>query len=591
MANSSTKDEVQESEFNHARYRFPDFLWLLRDVSIKVPKAEKSEQMSIGEYILNELLESRKEVGEALENLFATVDFRTLQAPADASSLHKSFQNAKDPNSRFLQEVQSLVLYIYSRARAKHGFHKGERVDGSALSMLVKSCLEAINNPNAKPCTETSWKSVVQMRCSQVIAELVNEYEDEMRKKLTDMLPMEVSVSDPQNPEQPSLRQIHGDMLNRMLDKLREATQYYMLASKAKNEELRSQLIGEIIQETELRVGSTTTMKVVGGVACRFFDENERMSKSHCANVFDKVSQPLREKIKAAESDPSTSKSLQDVMEKEIEWLQAEYFTDAVGPAKEEVFQSKLKELKQYGSGVARFQQKIKQCMESAALEKQRLLDEIKEAKAATEEHRKTLVREQENMKREDDEHTKQVTDDLKRQLRDEQEKVKELTGKTNDTNLMPILTAITQYSQDLERINEASIMKQQRDVNDNAEKQKIDELKRPERMQKQAEMQAETPSKGEAYQPPSHVQYRKINLPDSAKERIAKKWFGCMPNKDKVISECKRLRLGTPRAGNFWRSEEAWIQHFGEQLYMEDIVMLKKTYDIEDTDIVVHKM
>lgn len=100
---------------------------------------------------------------------------------------------------------------------------------------------------------------------------------------------------------------------------------------------------------------------------------------------------------------------------------------------------------------------------------------------------------------------------------------------------------------------------------------------------------QAETePQKAKtADQPPPHVHIRKINLSDEDKKLITKAWFGEIPNKEKIKNECRRLRLGNP----MWRTENAWIHHFGEQLYQQDVVTLKKTYDIQLDDIEVHKI
>ena len=219
IAVNSMKGKVQESEQSDIHHLFPDFLWLLRDVSLQLPENEKGEPMTPKEYMLEEVFERNKKVGNALESCFAAVDCRTLPPP-DAASLQE-----RSLDSPFIKEVQKFVAYIYANTRAKNGFQKGERVDGPVLSMLVHSYLEAIND-SAKPCIEKSWTSVVQMRCSQVIAGLVKEYEAEMRQKLTGKLPI----------EQPSLMQIHGDIHRSTLDKLREATKYYMPANPSASE-------------------------------------------------------------------------------------------------------------------------------------------------------------------------------------------------------------------------------------------------------------------------------------------------------------------------------------------------------------------
>ena len=388
--------------------------------------------MTPREFMLDDVLEKNKEVGTALESSFATVDCKILPPPV--ASLQKYDETSPGgENHRFFQEVKMFIAYICDKARVKSGFQKGERVDGPIFSMLVNSYVEAINDPSVKPCLENSWQSVVQMRCSQVIADLVREYETEMKQKLTDKLPMEVS-SDPEKPKQTFLWQIHGDVYRRMLNKLREATKYYMpagpSASEVKRTELNDQLTSEIIQTKQQEEGSETTTKVVGGVAYKFFEENHKMSHDHCAEVFDEVSQELRDCIKAAESNPTSTESLKDTLPNKIGWLQAEYFEKAVGPAKSEVLELKLKGLEEYGSRVAGFQQMMHEVIDREALAKKELHEQLNESKAYTEERLKTQAKEHEEMLNEQEERRQRETEDLKRQINDEVKKSQELEGK-----------------------------------------------------------------------------------------------------------------------------------------------------------------
>ena len=440
------KETAQGSQHSDICHLFPDFLWLLRDVTLELPKNKKTKQpMTPREFMLEVVFKKNKKVGNALES-FSTVDCRILPTPDDASLQGRS------PDSVFTQEVQKFIAYIYDHARAKNGFHEGGRVDGPVLVMLVSSYLEAINN-SAKPCLENSWQSVVHVRCSQVTAQLVKEYEAEMQKKLN-KFPMEVAVSD-ENPKQPSLMQIHGDILRRMLDKLREATKYYMpadpSASEIERKELSDQLTGEIMQTKQPKEGSKTTGKVVGGVLHRFMEENEKMSHDHCVKVFGEVSRPVYDCIKRAESHPTATDSLKDIMQKEMEQLQEEYSKKAVGPAKEKVLELKLKELKEYGSKIAWFQ--LKEKMPKANLK-------------------------------------------------------------------------------------------------------------------------------------------RKINYTLDDKKKIVKVWFDISytPSIDTIKGECERLNLGTYFLGDK-KKVDNWIVHFADKLFRKELVMLKKTYNIEESDVVVYRM
>ena len=580
------KKRVQESEYGDIRRLFPDFLWLLRDVSLELPENENGQPMTPREFMLEDVFEKNKEVGSALESFFATVDCRILPIPDQPSSLRESNGSSLGgQNYQFFQEVKKFVAYICGKTRVKNGFQEGERVDGPIFSMLLNSYVEAINDPSARPCLENSWKSVVHVRCLQVIDELVKEYEAEMQQKLANKLPMELAASD-ENPEQPSLMQIHGDIHRRMLDKLRESTHYYMpadaSASETERRKLSDQLTGAIIQTEELPVakGSNTTGKVVGGILFRFLEKNAKMSREHCAKVFSEVSLSLYEEIKTAESDPASTKSLKDTMPNKIAWLQAEYFEKALGPAKEEILGLKLKELEEYGSRVAGFQRMMREVIDREALSKKVLLEELKAAKAATEEQLKTQEIEQKKQLKEQEEQMQRVKDDLERQLHDESKKRMELEGK------LELESKVLQLKQSLEDVGKKQAVKvllQQIDTEAIALREQM--------AQKDAALkQAQEALDQAVNQPPQHVQNRKINLLDEDKKKIAMAWFGYRPKKDKVKTEAKRLRLGAPGFSFTYSSEDSWIKFFGEQLYKEELVTLKKTYDIEPSDIVVHK-
>ena len=177
----------------------------------------------------------------------------------------------------------------------------------------------------------------------------------------------------------------------------------------------------------------------------------------------------------------------------------------------------------------------------------------------------------------------KRVTDDLKKQLDDERDKVKELKGKDADIQaLSKSITLLQQKLEDAEKQREL-------EAKEEALKRAEAELKKAEEEKQQVKTQLEAALKQEHHQPQKP---RKINLLDEDKKKIAKKWFkGTMPDKSKVMKECQRLNLGAPTGGYLWRGEEPWIHHFGEQLYLEGLVTLTQTYDIQSHHINVNRM
>ena len=234
MINQSS-DQVQAS----AAYRscFPDFLWLLRDVALKVPKGQTPQQ-----YIMDTVFAQNKAVGEAIVTLFPSVDCKLLPMPSanpDILTHIEEYESKLEP--LFKQGISSVIKYLRENVKEKHGFTHGQRVDGPALALLLEQYLEAVNTPGTVPCLENTWNTVVEMRCSQVIHSLVKEYECEMEQALHDKLPVEEEAtpeedSDPdQRQQQVFLMEVHSRILQEKEEKLLKEMKYVTPAKNAHN--------------------------------------------------------------------------------------------------------------------------------------------------------------------------------------------------------------------------------------------------------------------------------------------------------------------------------------------------------------------
>ena len=257
-------------------------------------------------------------------------------------------------------------------------------------------------------------------------------------------------------------------------------------ACEIKRRELSEKLTGKIIKIEQSNKGSKATGKVVGGVLYMFWEENEKMSNEHCTKVFAEVSRPLYDEIKTAESDPtSTESDLKATLLNKIEWLQADYFEKAIGPAKETVLKVKLKELEEYGSRVAGFQQMMHEVINRETLAEKQQIEELKAIQAAAEEQLKIQENEQKKMEKEYQEHMQRVKDDLERTLHDEKQKRKELEGK--DIELTNTVTKLEQSLKNVEKKQAASAVSAIRQKAD-AERALKDLIKQNEIKLKQAE-------------------------------------------------------------------------------------------------------
>jgi len=173
---------------------FPHFLWLLRDVIVD-PVNKAGKPISATEYLMTRVLardddnfeESKEEkVGRAIVTFFPKIECRLLPPPSEDKEVMKRIEsNQSKLSEQFNTGVEELVTFIKCNVEAKRVFGKGIYIDGPTLAPLVEETIKAINEPNAIPALENTWKSVITLCCKAVQEELVAEYIQVMTARYT----------------------------------------------------------------------------------------------------------------------------------------------------------------------------------------------------------------------------------------------------------------------------------------------------------------------------------------------------------------------------------------------------------------------
>ncbi|XP_078658521.1 guanylate-binding protein 7-like [Branchiostoma floridae x Branchiostoma belcheri] len=334
--------KIQTSLF---RQFFPDFLWLLRDVSLDM-KDEDGKEMVPSEYLKTKVLardpddfeESQSEkVGRAILTFFPSVECTTLERPSGDNEVMKNIaQHTDSLNPNFNKGVHTLIEQLLHNARAKRGYNKASTVSGLALSIMVERYVEAVNDPNSIPALDNTWQNTVQLLRGRAVEEVIDEYNQQMQAKVATATnnwrdPLEEC---PENgillkpvtsgrggkgaeyntrnpPSQPTLIDLHNELLNKVTGMLLEKVGHFGIRSEERsyeNENLIDQMQKRLVQREERTIsyvaedGSNRKQKgfvVIGGELLRYIQQNKEHSKTFCQELFERLLEPIRKHVES----------------------------------------------------------------------------------------------------------------------------------------------------------------------------------------------------------------------------------------------------------------------------------------------------
>ncbi len=336
---------VQKGESMRAevmRKFFPHFLWLLRDVTLKVTD-RAGQTISATEFLHTRVLASQSgqptELGKSLCSLFPSLECHTLPMPSINPKVIKNIVEQQDKlKPAFNKAVDELIQRILQQVTPKKAINGVSVVDGPALAALTRGYVDAINTPGAIPDLEQGWQAVIKWKLKELSDKLVEEYRREMEKCLGDNLPM----------EERNLMRIHKQTLSRKRDSLQQEIHRLKPLSSTSGDKnpilIMSQLEQTISQTNE---GG----EVIGGVLFQFTTQNYYKSKQQCEEVLMEAvkSSGIHKKCQEAfiNSQPL------DIMA-EIWDIHTQYCKQAVGPAANEVLEKGHRELNQLGDSLKR---------------------------------------------------------------------------------------------------------------------------------------------------------------------------------------------------------------------------------------------
>ena len=141
---------------------FPSFLWLMRDVSLKMTDREGKE-LGPTEFLHTRVLASESgeltDLGKSLVSLFPSLECATLPIPSTKRDIIRGIVEQQDKlKPAFNAAVGALIQHILQKVAPKKGVDGTTTVTGKALAALAGGCVEAVNRPGVLPDLNQGWQ-------------------------------------------------------------------------------------------------------------------------------------------------------------------------------------------------------------------------------------------------------------------------------------------------------------------------------------------------------------------------------------------------------------------------------------------------
>ena len=356
----SIRSGEENEDMTDFRAHFPDFLWLLRDVTLETTDKKTGDVITATEFLKTHVLyRSRKTIPDVADNVvmcirnyFPSIECKMLPPPSTKKEVMNNIAEKEDELSpEFLTGMAAAVEHVLQVARVKKGFNGNTVVNGPTLMDLARQYLEAVNKPNAVPSLDLSWQSVVDAQLVKLRKTLLVEYSNEMQAALKDKLPIEVGRKDDGHLQKPTLIGIHEGILAAKRGRLEREMSYllpvnmheklHVKSFDSRKADFLASFELQIVTYEEVEVDGDVVEQVADGFFFKYVQQNYNESVTFCTNIFQNLLKPIeisiRESLKTGGKNGYTFEKLQD----DAERMHDRYYQEARGPAKDFIFKEK----------------------------------------------------------------------------------------------------------------------------------------------------------------------------------------------------------------------------------------------------------
>ena len=315
---------------------FPHFVWLIRDHNLQMTD-EKGNVIEPTEYLKTRVLLPNQNgvttdqdciIGN-INRLFPTIECHTLPRPSADKRVIKSMATSDaGVNPEFIRKLVEFRDVVLKKLEIKR-FSDQQCNSGLVMAAILVEYVKLINSEsNIVPgdTYTTAMKGMLHDRSQK----LVKDYELEMKQLLEGKYPME--EDDTNNGK--TLLSYHERVMEPMLRQFESEIDIYFPTERNRNikETLMSSLVDGICEAT----AQDGEVKVVGGKLCMFLEENFEASEKYCRELSQIVFREFTNEAKNA----GISRNPVDLGPNLLH-AEDEYFSKAVGPAKNKVYAKK----------------------------------------------------------------------------------------------------------------------------------------------------------------------------------------------------------------------------------------------------------
>ena len=390
----------------------------MRDVFLRVTDEDGSE-ITPKQFLLRRVLVksthdsyASDKVSQDILSHFASIDCVTLPFPSiDESIMTNIEMNIDNLNPKFNEQVDALVRKLKEEVTTKTAFDSGEPVNGFLLASFAERCIEEINDPNNTPTLANTWENAIKNLASDTQEKLKEEYIEEfteaMKKASSNDGPLEENeICAEGQSTMTTMFGIHHVLMKDKNAKLIEKVGRFCVTRAGVGPEYTQERLLEEFKKKIIQVkkrtfkdqsdGDIVGEDIIGGVLFSFIQENHKRSHQHCSKVFDDHYTPIKRKALDHGGDYTFSNLLDDI--KKFEEM---YFSEAIGPAKWEVYGQK-KILIEADEATFR-------CLEGYQQKLMKLHQEIAESNRRNQEMFEDIIKVREQMKNETIEHQENI--------------------------------------------------------------------------------------------------------------------------------------------------------------------------------------
>ena len=342
--------ELNEDQYDSIYSNFPDFLWLVRD-ALELPTRD-GQQIPPTDYLKKYVLvrsSSRKltnldEIVSAILRLFPSLECRTLPRPSADPKIVTNMEEKEDLlEPAFKEELCRFVEHVRSKMRVKKlpNMHCS---NGPIWAELLIKHVESVNS-DEEVVLGNMYVTAAESALLKLSQRLVASYKKEMEKATRGKFPMEecsenvesVGQSEATCPSE-ALLTIHNRVMEPGIRRFqKEIDSFLPIASSEEDasvEERKKNLLRSFKEEIcLLSENESKELRIVGGALHRFVLENHRASRQQCQ----RLELALFRNVRCMIQDAATKQSKVD-FSKELTEAERNYYTQAIGPAKDEVY-------------------------------------------------------------------------------------------------------------------------------------------------------------------------------------------------------------------------------------------------------------